>query len=69
MAKPTTTGGSPKNAFTKTTRRRLPRKEKIASAAPNGKLTAAAIALAVRPMLIESPTMSKKSRKKRSPNS
>jgi hypothetical protein len=59
---PTTTGGRPKNALTRTTIIRRPRKGTIARAVPKGKLTAAAKAVAAKLTPIESPTISKKSR-------
>ena len=63
-ARPTTTGGNPKKALIKTTTSRRPRKGKIASAAPMGKLTPAAVAVAAKLTLIESLTISRKSRKR-----
>src|ERR1700710_3092302 len=59
--RPTTTGGKPKKALIKTTTSRRPRKGTIARAVPTGKLTAAAMAVAARLTLIESPTISRKS--------
>jgi hypothetical protein len=58
-ARPTTTGGNPKKALIKTTISRRPRKGKVASAAPMGRLTA--VAVAAKLTLIESPTISRKS--------
>ena len=62
--RPTTTGGKPKNALINTTISRRPRKRKIASTAPIGRLTPAAMAVAARLTLIESPTISRKSPKR-----
>src|SRR6185437_9272082 len=64
-ARPTTTGGRPKKALIKTTMARRPRNEKTASAAPTGRLIAAAINVAVTLMPIESPTISVNSFTKR----
>ena len=58
--RPTTTGGNPKNALIKTTTSRRPRKGKIASAVPTGKLMAVAATVAAKLTLIDSATISKK---------
>ena len=59
--KPTTTGGKPKNALIRTTNNLRPRKGKMAIAAPMGRLTIVAIAVAAKLTLIESPTIARKS--------
>src|SRR5258708_2584672 len=60
--RPTTTGGKPKNALIKTMTNRRPRNGKIARAVPIGKLMAVATAVAAKLTLIDSPTISRKSR-------
>jgi hypothetical protein len=58
--RPTTTGGNPKKALTKTTIERRPRNGKIARAVPMGKLITVATAVAAKLTPIESATISAK---------
>ena len=51
--RPTTTGGSPKKALTKTTIKRRPRKETIARTVPIGKLITVAAAVATNQLTEE----------------